>query len=126
MDERFIHPICQKWNFSTSVFYAIVGSSLRLHLSRPLRPRVYAREVLESMGCFQSKDLLDLTTDQADATQLNVNSALSAKTSSAKSDNENERRRKIGLANKGNVPWNKGRKHSAGISVLSSAIKLIK
>lgn len=27
---------------------------------------------------------------------------------------EKERRRKIGLANKGRVPWNKGRKHSAG------------
>jgi hypothetical protein len=25
---------------------------------------------------------------------------------------EEERRRKIGLANKGKVPWNKGRKHS--------------
>lgn len=29
---------------------------------------------------------------------------------------EEERRRKIGLANKGRVPWNKGRKHSAGNS----------
>lgn len=27
---------------------------------------------------------------------------------------ERERRKKIGLANKGRVPWNKGRKHSAG------------
>lgn len=27
---------------------------------------------------------------------------------------EKERRRKIGLANKGNMPWNKGRKHTAG------------
>lgn len=27
---------------------------------------------------------------------------------------EEERRRKIGLANKGKVPWNKGRKHSEG------------
>lgn len=27
---------------------------------------------------------------------------------------EEQRRRKIGLANKGRVPWNKGRKHSAG------------
>lgn len=27
---------------------------------------------------------------------------------------ERERRKKIGLANRGKVPWNKGRKHSAG------------
>ena len=27
---------------------------------------------------------------------------------------ERERRKKIGLANKGKVPWNKGRKHTAG------------
>lgn len=27
---------------------------------------------------------------------------------------ESERRRKIGLANKGKVPWNVGRKHSEG------------
>lgn len=30
------------------------------------------------------------------------------------SDKEEERRRKIGLANKGKVPWNKGKKHSEG------------
>lgn len=30
---------------------------------------------------------------------------------------ESQRRRKIGLANKGRVPWNKGRKHSAGINI---------
>lgn len=30
-------------------------------------------------------------------------------------DKERLRRKKISKANKGNVPWNKGRKHSAGI-----------
>lgn len=29
-------------------------------------------------------------------------------------DKERQRREKIGLANKGRLPWNKGRKHSAG------------
>lgn len=33
--------------------------------------------------------------------------------SDSKNDKELERRRKIGLGNKGKVPWNKGRKHSA-------------
>lgn len=27
---------------------------------------------------------------------------------------EEERRRKIGLANKGKIPWNKGRRHTEG------------
>lgn len=34
----------------------------------------------------------------------------------SKHNREMERRRKIGLANRGKVPWNKGRKHSAGNS----------
>lgn len=32
-------------------------------------------------------------------------------------DPELVRRRKIGMANKGKVPWNKGRKHSAGNTI---------
>lgn len=32
----------------------------------------------------------------------------------SKDDKERLRREKIGLANKGRVPWNRGRKHSAG------------
>lgn len=33
---------------------------------------------------------------------------------SDKDKNEMQRRQKIGLANKGRVPWNKGKKHTAG------------
>ncbi|PQM42718.1 uncharacterized protein Pyn_38137 [Prunus yedoensis var. nudiflora] len=32
----------------------------------------------------------------------------------SKEEKERQRRKKIGLANKGRVPWNKGRKHSSG------------
>lgn len=35
-----------------------------------------------------------------------------AKNSNSENEKEMQRRRKIGLANKGKVPWNKGRKHS--------------
>lgn len=38
-----------------------------------------------------------------------------------KSYKERERRRKIGEANKGKVPWNVGRKHSEGISLLQES-----
>jgi len=34
-------------------------------------------------------------------------------------ERERLRRTRISLANKGNTPWNKGRKHSPGIPVLS-------
>lgn len=39
-------------------------------------------------------------------------------------DRERLRRTRISLANKGNTPWNKGRKHSPGIPVLSSFLVL--
>lgn len=39
---------------------------------------------------------------------------------SDKDKNEMERRQKIGLANKGRVPWNKGKKHTAGTRELIS------
>ncbi|CAI9088780.1 OLC1v1023204C1 [Oldenlandia corymbosa var. corymbosa] len=44
-------------------------------------------------------------------TQTNNSSDL-PKSSNLKNERETERRRKIGIANKGKVPWNKGRKHS--------------
>lgn len=39
---------------------------------------------------------------------------------SDKDKNEMERRMKIGLANRGRVPWNKGKKHTAGTRELIS------
>lgn len=41
-------------------------------------------------------------------------SSCSTKRNAIKDRKEMRRRRKIGLANKGKTPWNKGRKHSAG------------
>ena len=39
-------------------------------------------------------------------------------------DKEIQRRRKIGLANKGRTPWNKGKKHSEGIIHLTCCLSL--
>lgn len=41
-------------------------------------------------------------------------------------DPELVRRRKIGMANKGKVPWNKGRKHSAGSKIYESLYVIIR
>ena len=50
----------------------------------------------------------------------------STKDNAKKDHKEMRRRRKIGLANKGKTPWNKGRKHSAGNSCSSfSSIVII-
>lgn len=51
---------------------------------------------------------LDLEDDPQDKT----NTSISDKRTSDLSDKEMQRRRKIGLANKGRTPWNKGKNHS--------------
>lgn len=40
--------------------------------------------------------------------------AMEKESEAGRSVKEEERRRKIGLANRGKVPWNKGRKHTEG------------
>ena len=56
-------------------------------------------------------DQNDLVEDQMGAAGLTPNFAINLENIS---DKEVQRRQKIGLANKGRIPWNKGRKHSEG------------
>lgn len=48
----------------------------------------------------------------------------SSKSSSFEDYKERQRRKKIGLANKGRIPWNKGKKHSEGNEIWNSTLKL--
>lgn len=77
---------------------------------------INAGETLDSDECGESK----LGADSSKKHTLNGVVQLDSYSNSGEiyiNDHckESQRRRKIGLANKGRVPWNKGRKHSAGI-----------
>ncbi|XP_059277186.1 uncharacterized protein LOC132031294 isoform X1 [Lycium ferocissimum] len=73
---------------------------------------LYARngsaEILQLMRCNARKQSADVSKEQV----LTEDFQAEDKDGKEKEKIEVERRRKIGLANRGKVPWNKGRKHS--------------
>lgn len=92
-----------------------MSSSLAFNLSFPryhpfatLQISVGVGDAFNSSKCHQSKvsENLILGKDQVVGYIDSVEGI--------EDDKERQRRRKIGLANKGRVPWNKGKKHSAG------------
>eukprot|EP00261_Vitis_vinifera_P031793 XP_019073036.1 PREDICTED: uncharacterized protein LOC100264054 isoform X2 [Vitis vinifera] len=90
------------------------SSFSRLHSLGALPMSINAGETLDSDECGESK----LGADSSKKHTLNGVVQLDSYSNSGEiyiNDHckESQRRRKIGLANKGRVPWNKGRKHSA-------------
>ncbi|KAK4745849.1 hypothetical protein SAY87_012161 [Trapa incisa] len=89
-------PVCLKWSLSPMLLGVIAHSSTRFCSASPFQ--VWTCVVEESL--IIDADGNELEEDQS--VQINRNTY----------NREMERRRKIGLANKGKVPWNVGRKHS--------------
>ncbi|XP_031398548.1 vicilin-like seed storage protein At2g18540 isoform X2 [Punica granatum] len=99
MDEKMALPFCLKWSLSPPFLDAVAYSSMRFSHSRALQ--VGASAVETQLGLYLHENQTE--EDQLNEVQINGDDDF----------RERERRRKIGLANKGKVPWNVGKKHSA-------------
>jgi hypothetical protein len=103
---HFSHHVAMVKNMSPSLTF--VSSFPRVHAFGALQISVDVGDASDSGECHQSK--------------VSENRTLNGENRVIRSDSEDtiedhkerQRRRKIGLANKGRVPWNKGKKHTAG------------
>lgn len=81
----------------------------RIHASRALSV-VDTVETSDLGGCLEQKLSTDASEENTFTNKIQLYS--SSEFLMDKNEREQQRRRKIALANKGKVPWNKGRKHS--------------
>ncbi|KAK9269661.1 hypothetical protein L1049_001439 [Liquidambar formosana] len=99
---------------NVSPSFSLVSSFTRMHSLETLQLGANVAETSEIGKSYQSKFNADSMEEHTFNEEVHLdgysNSSLS---SSNEHQKEIQRRRKIGLANKGRVPWNKGRKHSA-------------
>ncbi|KAK8507413.1 hypothetical protein V6N12_072675 [Hibiscus sabdariffa] len=87
---------------------------------RALQTSLGARERFMFCNICWSKDSIKSKHIQSSSEEAQVHGCYSSQEySNGEEYKEEQRRRKIGLANKGRVPWNKGRKHSAGNNALN-------
>lgn len=122
--------------YPTNAFRAstLTFSSLREYIGGRLERRADGMLLYTSNSLLSAKsepvmqaqeDQQDLSLDVENGSRScyvadsGYDSGHSAKASIGMSKKEIERRRKIGRANKGKVPWNKGRKHSEGMILLA-------
>ncbi|XP_021288301.1 uncharacterized protein LOC110419534 isoform X2 [Herrania umbratica] len=89
-------------------------SSLSLQAVRSLQTSMDAGETFMYCKTFWSKDSIESIQMQNLSEKAQVYGHYASHVcSNDENRKEEQRRRKIGLANKGRVPWNKGRKHTA-------------
>ncbi|XP_052178293.1 uncharacterized protein LOC127792040 [Diospyros lotus] len=75
---------------------------------------LYTEETSDLWECFDQKIGIDLYEQQTLTDEVQFSRHSNSRGSSTDLEKkEIDRRKKIGIANKGKVPWNKGRKHSA-------------
>lgn len=103
------------WESATKKIYPSAFNSSRDHPFGASYISLNVRKVSHFCNCYASEscvDLYEMQTPDEDA-QIDL-CRRSLESIGDKYSKELERRKKIGLANKGRVPWNKGVKHTAG------------
>ncbi|KAK8591510.1 hypothetical protein V6N13_031552 [Hibiscus sabdariffa] len=115
---RLYVPDTLSWPLSSVVDYMHCKPNILLsNYHQPVRALQTSMGAAERFmfcnNCW-SKDSIKLKQIRSSSEEAQVYGCYSSQEYSNDEDNkEEQRRRKIGLANKGRVPWNKGRKHSA-------------
>lgn len=102
-----------------------LGLSLRFHIDKPsskISCSSFMEEAsfqqLKTLNASREKSFEHISQDLNGRLQIDANSDSSLHIISVGvCGKELERRRKIGLANRGRTPWNKGIKHSEGIEI---------
>ncbi|CAK9147947.1 unnamed protein product [Ilex paraguariensis] len=85
-----------------------------LHSRRGLQTSVNTGKKFHVLGCCEQELSFILSEEKTSNEETQLDSIPNTKESFNFEDlKESQRRRKIGLANKGKVPWNKGKRHSA-------------
>ncbi|OMO92418.1 hypothetical protein COLO4_17596 [Corchorus olitorius] len=109
LQSNYHQYVVRKVYFSVSL-----RSSLSLQPVRALQTSVDTGETFMSCKTGWSKDdLKSMQVQNLSEKAHEVHPHYSSQEYSNDESKEEQRRRKIGLANKGRVPWNKGKKHSA-------------
>lgn len=108
----------ENWNYYLPVLrnrspsVVLVSSFPRLHCLGAAHSSADMAENCDIMDICHS--LLDINTHEKQSLSKEVPSVNDSSDSLSKEEKERQRRKKIGQANKGRIPWNKGRKHSSG------------
>ncbi|CAK9134111.1 unnamed protein product [Ilex paraguariensis] len=94
--------------------FGFFSSFTGLHSRRGLHTSVTTGKKFHVLGCCEQELSFILSEEKTSNEETQLDSIPNTKESFNFEDHkESQRRRKIGLANKGKVPWNKGKRHSA-------------
>ncbi|KAL2476411.1 hypothetical protein Adt_37147 [Abeliophyllum distichum] len=98
---------------SVGIGVGIASSSKGPYSYKAMHAGTYPGETPQVEESHKEQVISDLPMEQVLSEEIRVdNNGNSVEISGCEDEKEIQRRRKIGLANKGKVPWNKGRKHS--------------
>ncbi|KAL2496464.1 hypothetical protein Fot_40221 [Forsythia ovata] len=108
-----IKPITTYTIFAASVGIGLASSSNGPYSYKAMHAGTYPEETPQVEESRKEQVISNLPMEQVLSEEIRVdNKGNSVEISGCEDEKEIQRRRKIGLANKGKVPWNKGRKHS--------------